>query len=78
MRMTMRMPMLAMAGATLILTAAAAPHGNPFGEKPATPQQEGPRAGNSECAPSGADPGDARYACPQNRPVELPPDLPRV
>jgi len=74
--MTMRMPMLAMTGLAAILMAANFPH--QIDPKPTTPQQEGPRAGNSECAPSGVDRSDARYACPQNRPVEQPPEQPRV
>lgn len=70
---TMRMPMLAIASIAVILMAAAnAPH-RQIDPKPSTPQQEGPRAGNSECAPSGVDISDAHYACPQNRPVEQAP-----
>lgn len=69
--MTIRMPLLAMAGIAAILMAANA-HYRVSDQKPTTPQQEGPRAGNSECTPSGANPEDARYSCPQNRPIEQP------
>ena len=69
--MKTRMPMLAMMGIAAILMAANA-HYKVSDQKPTTPQQEGPRAGNSECAPSGANPNDARYTCPQNRPIEEP------
>jgi len=69
MTMTMRMPMLAMAGIAAILMAANVPH-RISNHEPSTPQQEGPRHGNSECAPSGANPDDARYTCPHNWPID--------
>jgi hypothetical protein len=74
--MTMRMPMPIAAGLAAILLAANAAHITVDRHAPSSPQQEGPRAGNSECAPSSANPDDALYICPQNRPVEEPGPLP--
>jgi hypothetical protein len=68
--------MLAVTAMAAILMAANGPQ-KAFGSKASTPQQEGPRSGNTECAPSGANPDDARYSCPQNRPIDVP-GAPRV
>jgi hypothetical protein len=65
----MRMPMLIATGIAAILMAANAPQAGVHGLSPKT-STAGPRAGNSECAPSDANPNDARYTCPQNRAAE--------
>ena len=74
--MTMRMHMPIVTAMAAMLLAANAAHITVDRHPPSTPQQEGPRAGNSECAPSSANPDDARYSCPQNRPVEQPGPMP--
>jgi hypothetical protein len=70
MTMKTRMPTLVATAMAVILVAANAPQNRVTPHAPSTPQQEGPRAGNSECAPSSANPNDARYSCPQNRTAE--------
>lgn len=74
--MTKRMPMPIVTAMAAILLAANAAHITVDRHPPSTPRQEKPRAGNSECAPSSANPDDARYSCPQNRPVEQPGPVP--
>ena len=69
---TIRMPTLIATGVAAILMAANAPQASDHGQFART-STAGPRAGNSECAPSDANPNDARYTCPQNRPAEQPP-----
>lgn len=68
---TIRLPMLIATGVAAILMAANAPQASDHGQFART-STVGPRAGNSECAPSDANPNDARYTCPQNRPAEQP------
>jgi hypothetical protein len=63
--------MLIATGMAAILLAANAPHVK-FHE-PVKTSTVGPRSGNTECAPTDANPNDARYTCPQNRPAEPPP-----
>jgi len=63
-------PALIATAMAAMLMAANAPRDRVTEHAPSTPQQEGPRAGNSECAPSSANPDDARYSCPQNRTAE--------
>jgi hypothetical protein len=70
--MTMKMIRMPMLIATAFLMAANAPQTSVHGLSPKT-STAGPRAGNSECAPSDANPNDARYTCPQNRSAEQPP-----
>ena len=69
---TMRMPMLIATGMAVMLMAANAPQASIHGQFAKT-STAGPRAGNSECAPSDVNPNDTRYTCPQHRPAEQPP-----
>ena len=72
--MKMRMPMLIATGMTATLLAANVPHHVRFVDPNLSKSSTtaGPRAGNSECAPTDATPNDARLTCPQNRPIEQP------
>jgi hypothetical protein len=66
---TMRIPMLIATGMAVVLMAANAPQASIHGQFAKT-STAGPRAGNSECAPSDVNPNDARYTCPQKRSAE--------
>lgn len=67
--MKIRMPMLIATGMAAILLAANAPHPKVHQLPSSKSSTSGPRAGNSECAPTDATPNNARYTCPQNRPI---------